>query len=185
MYIRNSTECVVNKITESLLPRNKYFWKFKGPFNEIKTHTINWCQAQHHNSFKNTIYKRLSKDVLASSSIITWELVRKERFSGLISNHILENLHGEGGGSKMQRTKRRRVLCEQSAFKQASPVILNVSTDSEPHIYCHVILLVSQSYLIFPWYFSIFFLSYYETMNHINSLVCVSLIYVCKKKWTV
>lgn len=40
------------ELLQSLLPRNKYFCKFKGLLMRLKPHSINRCQAQHHDSFK-------------------------------------------------------------------------------------------------------------------------------------
>ena len=58
----------------------------------------------------------------------------------------------------MQRTKRRLVVCEQSAFKQTLPVILIYYKVSQPLLYTVMSFFLYLRVIYFtPWYFSVFF----------------------------
>ena len=58
----------------------------------------------------------------------------------------------------MQRTKRRLVVCEQSAFKQTLPVILIYYKVSQPLLYTVMSFFLYLRVIYFtPWYFSVVF----------------------------
>lgn len=114
---------------------------------------------------------------LASSSIITWELVRKESFLASSQSHLIRNCMEKEEGSKMQGLKEDGWYVS-NLLKQTLPVILMSYKVSEPPLYTVMSFFLYLRVIYFtPWYFSIFLSLLWDNEPSFTCLAVFS--YIC------